>query len=179
MAKVISAWPKRLTIAAALAIALFAVAVGMFATEILRELDGLKASPRDNVQWSLAQVEVEKLVLLDAIRDAEEGTAPLGEVRRRFDILYSRSRILQNSEALRPLAEHPPSRAAIADIRARLDAMIPTIDASDAELGARLPDLRAEVEAMHPSIPAAPCSTARPPVSPAASEPDGSRPSPS
>lgn len=152
MAKVISAWPKRLTIAAALAIALFSVAVALFSAEILRELEGLRASPHDNVQWSLAQVEVEQLVLLGAIDDAQEGKASLSEVRRRFDILYSRAQILAKSEALRSLLDHPPSREAIERLRTRLDGMIPIIDAPDPALAARLGELDERIEALRPEV---------------------------
>ena len=64
---------------------------------LYQEVSLLRSAPRDNVQWTTSQLEVDTIRLHLAIEYAQEGEASLDDVRRRFDILYSRIRLVSES----------------------------------------------------------------------------------
>ncbi|MBV5264745.1 hybrid sensor histidine kinase/response regulator [Pinisolibacter aquiterrae] len=120
--------------------------LGLLGTRIARELEALTAAPSDNQQWEMAQVEVEALVLLDAIKSVELGLATgLDEVRKRFDIFYSRISATQTRRGRAADASVDEATAALGRIRTGLDRLAPLIDGADTDLRAHLGDLREEV----------------------------------
>lgn len=127
-------------------LAIVGVVLGLLGARIARELEALTAAPSDNQQWEMAQVEVEALVLLDAVKSVELGLASdLDEVRKRFDIFYSRIAATQTRRAHARDATVDEAIAALGRIRTALDRLAPLIDGSDVDLRARLGDLRAEI----------------------------------
>jgi len=59
--------------------------------QIIREFDNLNMAQVDNVQWSLAQVEIELLMFAQAeIVAHPDDPASMSELHKRFDIYYSR-----------------------------------------------------------------------------------------
>lgn len=123
------------------------------AQEVRREIDALATANSDSTQWSLAQADVELLALKWAILAAEhDGTASVGEVRTRFDILYSRFTTIGASPIFAPLRDEPAVVAALARIEDYFDANVPLIDASDADLAAALPELAARTEAIRADV---------------------------
>ena len=117
---------------------------------ISSELAALRAAPTDNVQWSLAQLRVEALILDQVVDDLGQGTAKLQDVRQRFDILYSRIDTLQHGRVFRSLASDPAVHDDLSALRLAVDELVPLIDGSDEELQANLERLARDVAALLP-----------------------------
>ncbi|RVV96775.1 PAS domain-containing hybrid sensor histidine kinase/response regulator [Mesobaculum littorinae] len=115
-----------------------------------REVDDLGAVNSDNLQWSLAQIDVEFLRYRLALEQAQEGTgddpAALEQVRRRFDVFYGRIDTLQGGQVYRRLHASTEYQADRRAVKAYLDATVPLIDGPDAELRAALPEMAAEAQ---------------------------------
>ncbi len=130
-------------------LAIAGIALAVLVSRIDRDLVALTTAPTDNQQWEMAQVDVEALVLIDAIRAVEMGLdTSLDEVRKRFDIFYSR--IDANRHRSRAVGDPDltASAAALVRIRDGLEALVPLIDGPDPTLRSDLPQLRAEIERM-------------------------------
>lgn len=129
------------------ALAAAGIVLTVLGVKITRELSVLTATPNDNQQWSMAQFEVEALVLLDAIKSNETNLrSSLDEVRERFDIFYSRidaSRALHAKPGPTALT---PSFESLRQVKAKLDEMTQWIDAPDGTLREHLADLRIDME---------------------------------
>lgn len=136
-----------------LVVALFAAVILYLIAQVSGQLRHLSSVRSDVVQWDLSQAEVEHLELTDAIRRNlyRSGTAP-DEVRKRFDIFYSRVRNLADGAlyAEYQTVDGVPER--LARLEAFLDRWVPVIDSGDAALTAALPDFLAEAEAIKPDI---------------------------
>ncbi|MDR9394255.1 MAG: hybrid sensor histidine kinase/response regulator, partial [Roseovarius sp.] len=59
--------------------------------QVFFQLDAYGSADRDNVEWSMAQLEVDQVKLILAVEDADPP-----EIRRRFDVFYSRVGTLRN-----------------------------------------------------------------------------------
>ena len=130
-------------------LAVAGVALGMLSVRIHHELVDLTAAPTDNQQWEMAQIDVEALVLIDAMKSVELGLgASLEEVRLRFDIFYSRIEAVETRAGARSSPDLAGSVAALDRIRAGLDQLVPLIDGPDDALQAALPEMRETVSAM-------------------------------
>lgn len=148
-----------LILAAALSgILLCVVAISFLATNVQREVDALAVANSDTTQWTLVQAEVELLALLVAVHDAEVHStdqsrlvASLNEVRRRYDVLYSRVGLISESQQFGDLRRSAEAALYIATLDAFLDKHTPLIDGSDAELAAGLPELLADVVELRPT----------------------------
>ncbi|WMS42795.1 ATP-binding protein [Acuticoccus sp. MNP-M23] len=140
----------RLTVAAI--VLMVVVALSVFSAEIYQQLRSLQATSRDNVQWSMAQLEVEYLIFQDIVHEADEGEATLAAVRRRFDIFYSRVDILANSDVFAVLTADPENARSLSAIRSWLEETVPLIDGPDDALGAALPNLDDAVQALREPI---------------------------
>ncbi|KMK67819.1 ATP-binding protein [Puniceibacterium sp. IMCC21224] len=100
----------------------------------------LGTAKHDQQEWVAFQLEAEYLKLERAISKAESGeTADLQELRKRFDIFYSRAFLLKQDsvegQAVRDLA----------DLQSTLNAQIPLIDGSDLQLSTNLSTLEREI----------------------------------
>lgn len=74
---------------------LFALgAIVLLGFNVAREIQLLQSSQSDNVQWSLSQSEVEFLEYRDQVTSE---TTDVGELRRRFDVFYSRVSTIQSA----------------------------------------------------------------------------------
>ncbi|WP_176084505.1 ATP-binding protein [Martelella sp. HB161492] len=140
------------------AVSLLLVSLGL---QLVREVRSLQAVPADSVQWALAQVQVELLVLTqtvdgaiddynqEAVRHTESS---LADVRQRFDIFYSRIATLRQGDVFTPLIDQPHAVNALENIQAALTASLPAIDADDATLIAALPALFERFSALQPDV---------------------------
>jgi PAS domain S-box-containing protein len=117
---------------------------------IARKIDDLGASSIDNIQWTISQLDVELLTLQIALEDAHHGFAPLSEVRKRFDIAYSRFRTLQAGRLFVPLRDDPGFDAAITALSGFLNRATPLIDGPDADLFRALRPMKRELAALTP-----------------------------
>ncbi|WP_176085302.1 ATP-binding protein [Martelella sp. HB161492] len=145
---------KRLSIAAGLTLLVVTILLGVLVSQLMRELNDLRESSKDNLQWSLAQLQVELLTLREAA-DAV-GHAPtaesLAELRQRFDIFYSRIDTLQTGPVFIDVASDAKTGAALKEIRLLLDGALPMIDGSDTVLTEGIPWLEQNFAAMQPSV---------------------------
>lgn len=131
-------------------IAITAVVVGYLLTDVRAKLAELTSSPQDNVQWTLAQFEVEYLQFALELESAQDETVPLDDVRQRYDILYSRTQTLTDSQIYRAAFREPALKAELTVLARRLFAMADLIDQTDADLRASLPVLRNEMDNLRP-----------------------------
>ncbi|MDB2407392.1 ATP-binding protein [Jannaschia sp.] len=135
--------------------ALIFVALGLsggaayLAREVARDLDALSEARSDNVLWTLTQAELELASLRTALAGAGDDPAL---VRRAFDILYSRIRILTASPLYTGLSADPAYAEALAAADGFLDGAVTAIDAPDPALRAALPDLQDRAAALAPAL---------------------------
>ncbi|MFW8636118.1 ATP-binding protein [Cribrihabitans pelagius] len=109
--------------------------------QVVQRLDDLSTAATDNMQWSLSQAEVEHLKLSQAAQAAAEPAA-LPQLRRQFDIFYSRIATFRDSPLFAGLRGTGPGAAFLDRMQGRLDAMTGWIDGSDAALLAAAPQIR-------------------------------------
>ncbi|WP_299031615.1 ATP-binding protein [uncultured Sulfitobacter sp.] len=117
-------------------------AIAFLTVNVARDLRLLNSATSDNVQWTLSQAEVEFLefeISLDAgLRDSDPD---LVQMRRSFDIFYSRVQTLAQASIYAPVREVPAFSDNLTAIQTFLAQSVPTIDASDEVLAASLPVL--------------------------------------
>ena len=126
------------------------LAIAFLSVDVIRKIDEQSTASTDNVQWTVAQVNVEYLQLSLSIKSAQDGLEPIDEVRRRFDVFYSRMTTMQRSPVFGVLREDPAFAKSYAKIWTFLDSYVGVIDGSDADLARRLGDLSAEVQVLRP-----------------------------
>ncbi|MFM7333698.1 MAG: PAS domain S-box protein, partial [Tabrizicola sp.] len=133
--------PLTLVLAATLSgILLCVLAISFLANTVHREIDALAVANSDTTQWSLVQTEVELLALQVAIHATEHQAVPdLAEIRKRYDILYSRIRLIADSKQFAELRLKPDAARNLELMQAFLDRNVAAIDGSDADLIAHLP----------------------------------------
>jgi PAS domain S-box-containing protein len=151
-------WAGRLRLGITMAVMLFClIAMALLVREVRAKLAALQNATSDNTQWVMMQTEVEVLRLQAAVKDAIENPSPaaLDEVRRWFNVFYSRVAMLEQSALYAPLLSQPDYSADHARLRAFLDETVPLIDAPDtrlaaalADIGPTLPDMRAAAREM-------------------------------
>jgi PAS domain S-box-containing protein len=151
-------WARRLRLGVTTLLALSClIAMVLLAQAVQAKLVVLQRANSDNTQWVMMQTEVEVLRLQAAVAAARENpsSAQLDEVRRWFNVFYSRVAMLEQSPVYAPLLTRPDYGADHARLRGYLDATVPLIDAPDTQLagalgriGTPLPDLRATARGM-------------------------------
>lgn len=109
--------------------------------ELLRQVDGLSTAEADNVQWNLSQGEVEHLRLEGAVNAVPQGGS-LSEVRRRFDVFFSRIAIYQESHLYQGVRQDPVTGPLLRDIQASMDTLVPLIDGPDEILRKTVPKMQ-------------------------------------
>lgn len=98
-----------------------------------RQIEALATANSDAVQWSLAQAEVELLVLTHYLHEAElhpghtDHYSPI-EVRNRFDVFFSRIRLLETAPVYANVRELPAVRASLDAVREFLAEAAPLIE---------------------------------------------------
>ena len=130
------------------AIVVAAIGIGILSLDVSRKIRAQATASSDNVQWSLSQVDVEFLSLGLAIDDARHARTGLEEVRKRFDIFYSRMNTLKSSDVFEDLRSNPDYLDSSERLWAFLDRTVPLIDGPDAEMSAALPALGIETAAL-------------------------------
>ena len=129
---------------------LVALAAIVFLTfNVSREIRLLGSANSDNVQWSLAQTEVE---FLEFTKRLEMIPADLPDLRRKFDIFYSRIATIRQAEVFADLRDDDGFRSELLNIQTFLDNSIPLIDGDDADLRQGIPALRADAAAVRPTV---------------------------
>lgn len=139
-----TAWTQ--TGAAVAALVLCVLLIAWMAWAVLRQIEDLSTANSDNLQWSLSQADVEFLRFRLSIQQARDGTETLDDLRRRFDIFYSRMSTIENGDVFRDMRQDPEFDAPRQAVRAFLDNTVPLIDGSDEALRGALPDLARQAE---------------------------------
>lgn len=123
--------------------------IGFLGFDVQSKIEEHSTATSDNVQWNLSQLEVEFLRLQQAADAAQPNDGPtLDELRRRFDVFYSRMMIFWNGEIYADLRSEQPNFVDHARlIRNTLDDHIPLIDGNNAQLSEGLSDLRLSLDA--------------------------------
>ncbi|WP_412509465.1 ATP-binding protein, partial [Roseovarius sp. SYSU LYC5161] len=111
--------------------------------QVFFQLDAYGSADRDNVEWSMAQLEVDQVKLILAVEDADPP-----EIRRRFDVFYSRVETLRNGRVYREELTGTRAEIDLRQIRAALDRMIPMIDAPDPVLRDATPRIGRTLDAL-------------------------------
>ncbi|WP_102225179.1 ATP-binding protein [Acidimangrovimonas sediminis] len=148
-------WPRRAGLVLAICAILVAIAVLM--AEVVARMDTLQTAEADNLQWALSQVEVEFLLLEDAVTVAKMTPEPrrapeLDAVRKRFDIFYSRLHAVQTSPHFLPVRADPEGGAALDRIGAFTTRMLAEVDAPPGHLNEGLGAISARMMALRPDV---------------------------
>lgn len=141
-------WAGRLRLGVALALALAClVTIGLLAHEVRAKLAALQRATSDNAQWVMMQTEVEVLRLQGAVHLAVENpsTEALDEVRRWFNIVYSRVSMLEQSALYAPMMTTPDYSPDHRRLRDFLDNWVDAIDGPGTGLATRLAVMEAEL----------------------------------
>jgi PAS domain S-box-containing protein len=127
--------------------------VGGLGRTVFSDLRVLSTAQNDDVSWTMSQLEVELLRLHGAVLSAQaDGITQLAEVRKRFDIFYSRITTTRQSAFFAPMVAEPTVAQSIKAATTFLDHSIPLIDGPDDALLAFLPTMRAEIDALRPQV---------------------------
>ncbi len=110
--------------------------------DVRTKIENQATASSDNVQWTLSQIEVEYLRLVQAAESAQIPREDRwSEVRRRFDVFYSRVATLREGGVYSNLRNQTDFAGQLDRVSAGLDALIPIIDGPDSLLQQQLPYL--------------------------------------
>ena len=127
--------------------------VWLLSADARQQLNKLATAPADNLQWTLSQLEVEFGAMQAAALVASlEDPASLDELRKRFNVVYSRTAIITTASAFEPVLADEGVHTAMSRVVRFLDETIPVIDGPDVQLAAALPDFIRASEAIRPDI---------------------------
>lgn len=113
--------------------------------------NALSNARTDNLQWNMAQLEVELLQLLNALQPVDgAAVTDLASLRQRYDIFYSRISTLRESTLYHELRNTEKARAPLQHIGMFLTRYTPVIDGPDRSLREALSPLESDVRALHP-----------------------------
>lgn len=138
-------WFRTLRVSGAVAlVAVVVAAIVMLAFDVRDRLNALEQANSDNTQWVMMQSEVEVLRLQTSILTVLETPPPddipaaLDEVRRWFNVLFSRVSMLEQSSVYAPLLKKDDYQDDHRTLRDFLDRNVGLIDSSDDKLRAGL-----------------------------------------
>ena len=108
-------------------------------SQVASRMEALRSAPQDNAQWNLAQLDVELLALeVAAQRARQAGPESLTELRKRFDVYYSRVNTIHRMSLFTDNLAQKESADSMVEIRSTLDRLVPLIDGPDVVLRAQL-----------------------------------------
>jgi PAS domain S-box-containing protein len=128
-----------------------AAALIWLGAQIAGQLRIFVGAPQDSVGWAMSQAEVELLRLVRVAESPAGDAVALNELRKRYDIFYSR---LSTIEALTASHEGPESQRLFSILEPtfdRLKALAPLVDASDEALARRRSELASQLAALLPA----------------------------
>jgi PAS domain S-box-containing protein len=111
------------------------VVLAGLALVITQRMNILREAPADNLTWTLSQVEVDVLVLMDeALLVAQSESPNVAEIRRRFDNLYSRTSVLREAPVFANVRTDPVFAEQLKGFEADLTRLSVIVDSSDPDL---------------------------------------------
>ena len=126
------------------------VGIAFLSMDVVRKIEQQATASTDNVQWTVAQINVEYLQLLIAVEELHDGQADLQDLRRRFDVFYSRMLTMERSPIFSTLRQDATFAQSYERAWEFLERQVEVIDSDDAVLKARLPAFTEEVKALRP-----------------------------
>jgi PAS domain S-box-containing protein len=127
--------------------------------QVISDLERQRSASSDNVQWTLTQVEVEYVSFLLALKqhlhDLDgplQRAEDLSELRRQFDVFYSRVYTLQQSSLFSVLRADPDFADPLAKIGDFLERTVPLIDGADDVLESSVVEIRNDARAIQKDI---------------------------
>ncbi|MGJ8609606.1 MAG: ATP-binding protein [Octadecabacter sp.] len=115
---------------------------------VAREIEVQSSAQSDNAQWSLSQTEVEFQEFNGRLR---VGANP-AEIRRRFDIFYSRITTIRQAQVFEALRANADFEASLSQIETFLSEAVEQIDVDDIELTRNLPLLAGMAQNARPDV---------------------------
>ncbi|MFN3722625.1 MAG: ATP-binding protein [Paracoccaceae bacterium] len=129
--------PARNLVIVGLVLGLLAL-IAALAMDVRNRLAALDLADSDNGQWVMMQTEVEVLRLQSTLIKAQADKADLADVRRWFNVLYSRLRMLEQSPLYAEFIQNPANLRRLKAMQAFTDRWVATIDSPDDVLRAAL-----------------------------------------
>lgn len=120
--------------------------IAMLAMDVRARMSALDRADSDNGQWVMMQTEVEVLRLQTTLVKARSDVTSLSEVRRWFNVLYSRLQMLEQSPLYEDFILQPENLERLRSMQAYIDRWVSTVDSSDTTLEAALPQMALESE---------------------------------
>ena len=118
--------------------------------EVNIKLDQMRASHRDNVIWTLTQLEVEFMELEKAALILDhDGEEALPQLYRRFNVFYSRVATLLQSPLYRKAIGDAGEQENLAKVQSEIEALLPLIDGPAETLLEQRKTLLERISAMH------------------------------
>lgn len=142
----------QLVLLSGLASACLLAAIYMTA-QVFLKLDELGSTATDNMQWTVAQLEVEQVKAINALeRLAPEKSTTGQEARRRFNALYSRVVTLREGREYAEAMAGPDAAGQLDRVYDTLIQVLPVIDGDHSRLVASGPMLISVLEGLTPPI---------------------------
>lgn len=141
-----------------LLLVLFASLVGLsllvgLGMQLADKVTQLRTAPRDNTQYTLFQTSTEFMALKTAWLEAGGKPGPgADELRKRFDVFYSRVNLLRTARITSNLRQDPSVAAHITSLGQFLDENARIVDAAGHETPAGWNQLGAAIEALQPEV---------------------------
>ncbi|WP_239495835.1 hybrid sensor histidine kinase/response regulator [Yoonia maritima] len=128
-------------------------AIIFLAATVAKDLDELESASSDNVQWTISQTEVEFLEFRKQLAVvAQRPEASLQQMRRRFDVFYSRIDTLESASVYLALQTEPDYATALQSVRRFLDELVPLIDSDEVVLRENISEMILKAEAIRPEV---------------------------
>ncbi len=121
--------------------------------QLAQRLRALQEAPTDSLQWNVTQLELDAALFENAILAATAApSAPLDDLRRRFDLFYSRAGTVERGSMLDRLGLTETAAPMIDRLRQYLTSNMVLIDGTDEALRAGLPDMLAETATLRQDL---------------------------
>ncbi|MEO5621508.1 MAG: hybrid sensor histidine kinase/response regulator, partial [Cypionkella sp.] len=126
--------------------------IATLALSVRSGIQSQASASSDNTQWTMSQLDVEFLSYKEAVTAALTGSGDLAEVRKRFNIVYSRSNTFLQSKVFARVLDDESYAKGLAQLRSFLDGYIPQIDGPDEALRAALPHMAQGIDGLRPKV---------------------------
>ncbi|MDA5558168.1 PAS domain S-box protein [Shimia sp. MMG029] len=127
--------------------------IGLLGRSVIADMRVLSEAQNDDVSWRMSQLEVELLRLQNSVQGVlADPDRDVSEVRKRFDIFYSRITTLQQSRLYQSFRGDPTIDTHLSAATDFLDNTTPLIDGADDELRAALGGIYRNIENLGPNI---------------------------